>query len=168
MKFSHRFTLALLAVLVVSIPFLANARSRAGGLDNLNPERIDRMAEKLELSSDTTQRIKDLVFEAQKKQIDSKAKAQSAQLELRRRLEQDEPNRAEVMAQIETVSALKTDMKKLHIGLLLDVRGLLSADQRQGLRKFLRRGRKGKNARRKGERGRRNKKGNRRNRRGED
>ena len=157
MKYSSRFTFAVVTVLLLSIPFLANARPRAAGLEKLNPERIDRMAEKLELSADTAERIKALVFDAQQKQIDARAQAQSAQLELRQRLDQDEPNRSEVMQQLERVGQLKTDLKKLHVGLLLDVRGLLTAEQRRGLRKFLRRGRKGKNARNRGHRDRRNK-----------
>ena len=155
MKFSSRFTLAMLALLAVSIPFLANARPRAGGLENLNPNRIDRMAEKLELSAETSQQIKDLVYEAQQKQIDTRAAAQKAQLELRQRLDQDQPDRSEVMEQIDEVSRLKTAMRKAHIGLLLDVRGLLTVDQRQGLKKFLLKKRKG----RRGDRKRRNRGG---------
>jgi Spy/CpxP family protein refolding chaperone len=168
MKYTFNPIAPMLLALAMLVPCLVHAQARSGGLGNLSPKRIDRMAEKLELSADTTERIKNLVYENQKRQIEIKASAQAAQLELRRHLDQDSPDRNQVMSQIESLGGQQVKMRKLKVGLLLDIRGLLTADQRQGLKKLLRRGRKGKKAHRKGKRGQRGEKGKRRHRRGDE
>ncbi len=159
MKQIHLKSVLTIMFLTFALPSLSHAKGKGGGLGNLNPERIDRMAEKLSLSPDTTERIKNLVFTNQKKRIEIEAKAKSAQLELRRQLDQDTPDRDRIMSQIQGLGTHQIDMRKLRVGLLLDIRSLLTADQRRGLKKMLRRGKRGKHARRGGKRGKRRGKG---------
>ena len=164
MKTLFRTPVFCIFALAFVLPLFAQAQGRGGGgVGKLNPKKIDRMAERLKLSEDVTERIKKLVFDHKKQQIELKAQARDAQLELRRQLDQDAPDRNGIMSQIEGLGSHQIKMRKLRVGLLLDIRSLLTADQRDGLKKLLRRGKRDKKNRFGRKRGKRRVNGNRQN-----
>jgi Spy/CpxP family protein refolding chaperone len=154
--------LVLALIAGICLPSLAMARPGGPGLRGLAPERIDRMAERLELDAGTTDKIKDLVHQTQKEAIGIQARMETARLDLRQQLNDEDPDRSSVMAQIDQVAALKVSVKKLEVNLLLDVRGLLTPEQRTGLKKLIRRARKHRKRMRRGDRGSHGEKGKRR------
>ena len=101
---------------------------------------LERSAEQLGLDEATLARIKDRVYEAEKIGIDLKAQLKLQKLELRRALDDDNHAKADVMKRIEEVGRLETELRKHQIGLMIDVRAMLTAEQRDALRKMTRRG----------------------------
>jgi Spy/CpxP family protein refolding chaperone len=136
-------TLAATLALVLTAP-LAHAGPGQRGEDGPRAEvhlrLLERSAEQLGLDEATLGRIKDRVYEAEKTGIDLKARLELEKLELRRALDDDNHAKADVMKRIEEVGRLETELRKHQIGLMIDVRAMLTPDQRDALRKMTRRG----------------------------
>jgi Spy/CpxP family protein refolding chaperone len=126
---------ALFALSMAAAPALA--RPPGGGPDGppmLNPERIDRLAGELNLPPQTVSRIKERLYAAKKEHVKLRADVESARLELHQMLDQDNPERSAVLRQVEAVGQKEIALQKLKIGALLDVRAMLTPEQRQKLR----------------------------------
>lgn len=141
--------LALLCALLCAAP--AVARPGPGGPGErpraeLDLRLLERSAEQLGLDEATLDRIKARVYEAEKTGIDLKARLEHAKLELRRALDDEAPAKADVLARIEEVGRLETELRKHQVGLMIDVRAMLGPDQRDALRKMTRRGKRGRRA----------------------
>ena len=106
----------------------------AGGL--MGPQQIDQLVDMLGLDGPTAARMKEKVFEGQKQGIAMEAELKTARVELRQLLDQDAPPRAEVMQQVDKIGALATQQRRFRIGLLLDVRAMLTPEQRAKLKKM--------------------------------
>lgn len=136
------FTLTLAAAVALGGP--AFARKGPGGPDGpraeLNLRMLERAADRLGLDEPTLDRIKERVYQAEKTGIDLKAKLELARLELRRTLDADTPAKDAVMKRIDEVGRLETDLRKHQIGLMLDVKAMLTPEQRRELEKMSRRG----------------------------
>ena len=140
------FVIAMAALIVAGVSNVAFAgpgrgkgrgghgRHGPGGL--LNPKRIDRLAEKLQIDDSTLARIKERVFEGHKAGIAMHAELKVARLELHRLLDQDNPDKNEVMQQIERIGVLATEQRKHRVGLLLEVRAMLTPEQRTKLKRL--------------------------------
>lgn len=140
-------TFALLCALTLAAPALAgpgdDGPRRDGPRAELNLRLLERSAEQLGLDEATLDRIKTRVYEAEKTGIDLKARLELAKLDLRRALDDDETAKAEVMKRIDDVGRLETELRKHQVGLMIDVRAMLTAEQREALRKMTRRGKRG-------------------------
>lgn len=145
-------TLALFAFGALAVPGAALARKGDGPRAEMNLRMLERAAERLELDDATLTAIKDQVYEAEKAGIDLKAQLERAKLELRRVLDQDTPAKGDVMSRIDEVGRLETALRKHQIGLMIDVKAMLTPEQRKALKKMTRRG-----ERRRGKAGRRGK-----------
>ena len=129
--------LCVTAAVALASTAIAKPKDRPGG-KGLNPARIDRMAEKLNIDKAIVTKIKDVVYAAQAKEIDKRATLQKARLNLQRLMDSDEPDRKAIMSALEAVGRLETDMRKHHIGMLLDVSAMLTSDQRRGFKRLMR------------------------------
>jgi len=158
-------TLIPLAVLLAGLLIggIALARKGPGGPGGpagpraeFNLRMLERASGQLGLDDATLSRIKDRVYESEKIGIDLKAKLELAKLELRRVLDEDNPPRDTAMKRIAAVGDLETRLRQHQIGLMIDVRAMLTAEQRTMLKQMRteRRGKRGKRGKR-GERGRR-------------
>lgn len=103
-----------------------------------NPERIEEVAEQLELDQATIDVIKDEIFAARKEMVDLRAEVRRAHLELRQLMRQDAPDKAAVLSQVEKVGQRETALKKAHVELMLEVRAHLTQAQRRELRQLMR------------------------------
>lgn len=145
------FSLALLMGAAFALPGQALARKGDRGA-KLNLRMLERAADRLGLDDATLKQIEDRVYEAEKRGIELKSQLELAKLELRRVLDQDAPDKAAAMKRIEDVGRLETALRKHQMGLMIDVKTMLTPDQRKMLRTLTRRGERGK---RRGHRGRR-------------
>jgi Spy/CpxP family protein refolding chaperone len=100
-------------------------------------EEVESLAVQLGVDAKTLQKIKDLVYAANKEAIDLRADLQRGHLDLREMLDQDQPDAAKVMAKVDTLTASEGKMRKNRIQLLLSVRALLTPPQRTQLRQLL-------------------------------
>ncbi len=119
-----------------------NKHSKRGPGGMLTPRNIDRVAAKLNLDEATVTQLKDRVYAAEKEGIGLKAQLEEARLELRRALDNADPDRATVMNKIDEVGRLHTALRKHKTGLMLDLRAMLTPDQRAELKALMEKRRK--------------------------
>ena len=117
----------------------------------MNVKMLERVADKINLNEATVEAIKEKIYEGQKAAIELQAKLKSQKLDLRRELDSTSPNRSRVMNLIDETGALHTKLKKHRIGLMLEVRSMLTPAQIKQVKK-LRREFKSKRVRRRGDR----------------
>lgn len=131
-------SLLLLCGFALCLPGAAFARKGPpdGGGPKLNLKMLDRVAPRLGLSDEVLAQIKARVYEAEKVSIELKAQLELAKLEMHRALDAESPAKAKVMQHIEAVGTLHTELRKHEVGLMLDVRAMLSPDQRAKLRQM--------------------------------
>jgi Spy/CpxP family protein refolding chaperone len=132
-------------VVLVAVGWAApvGAQGRTGRGPGFHPGRIEAAAAELGVNEATLAKIKDLAYKAETDAIAIRAEMQRAELELKRLMDQDKPDTAAVMRQVEQVGAVETRMRKNRTQLLLAVRELLTPEQRARLTRWVdeRRGR---------------------------
>ena len=96
------------------------------------------MGDKLGLSAEVVGKIKDLSYRTRKARIEIDGRLQAARLDLEMLLDKPIPERAVVMKQLEQVSSIQLERRKLTIGLLLDVGALLTPEQRREFQSLVR------------------------------
>ncbi|MCB9524612.1 MAG: periplasmic heavy metal sensor [Myxococcales bacterium] len=127
--------LPLLGLLLMAPAAHARRPGHGGRGDGLmNPQAIERVAQRLGLEEAVVARLKDKLFAAKARSIELKAELETARLSLKRELDQAEPDRAAAMKAIEEVGRLRTELRKLKTGALLDVRAELTPAQREQLK----------------------------------
>jgi Spy/CpxP family protein refolding chaperone len=109
------------------------------------PEIIDGLAAELGVPEGVIKQIKDKAYKADQEAIKLRADLDSARLEMRRLMEEEKPDQAKVLKQVEIAGGLETELQKNRIRLLLSVRELLTPEQRRKLQQVMveRKGRRG-------------------------
>ncbi|MCK5834060.1 periplasmic heavy metal sensor [bacterium] len=107
-----------------------------GGMNKDRPgvsrgQKIEQMADHLELNQDQVDRIDDLRYEMKKKSIDMHADLEKARLELQRLMDADDLNRKAIISQVENVNELEDKLGILKIENMLDVSDVLTFEQRK-------------------------------------
>jgi Spy/CpxP family protein refolding chaperone len=103
---------------------------------------LERMLDKPELKArvgiteEESAKIKDSLYEARKQAIQLKAEHQVAELELRKLLDADEPNREAVNQAVEKVGNLQTQLRKVSVNERLAVREILGPEKAGKLREM--------------------------------
>ena len=90
--------------------------------------------EQLGLTATQRTKITKLRDESERKLIRAEADTRIADLDLRQLIESDDPDRDAIEAAIETVGRLRTRMHQLRVSTWLDLRAVLTTDQRAKLR----------------------------------
>lgn len=95
--------------------------------------RMEMMRE-LDLSKEQRETIAELRDKQERTAIRMRADLQTARLDLRRLMRVEKPDRMAVHRQIDRIAQLRAGMQKARIGLRLDIRGLLTPEQRERMR----------------------------------
>ncbi len=99
-----------------------------------------RVAEKLGLEEEQLDQIKDLNYNTEKASIEIEANVRQAELDLRRELEENNPNEPKVMDLIEQVGTLNIKRTQLDMRRNLGVRRILTKEQQEKARELMGRG----------------------------
>ena len=102
----------------------------------MNARLLERAADKIGLDDGTLQQIKDKIYQGQKDSIEVEAELKSVKLDLHRELDSLNPERSKVMDLVGRAGELKTKLKKQRLGLMLDIRAMLSPSQIKQLKKL--------------------------------
>ena len=97
-----------------------------------------RIVSTLGLSDKQQQQIKDAAFAHQKKIINMRAELETAGIEQAKLISNESTDVKTLMNAVERTGKVRTEMAKLQIGHLVEVRGMLTADQRAKLRDLMR------------------------------
>ncbi|MBN2494019.1 MAG: periplasmic heavy metal sensor [Deltaproteobacteria bacterium] len=101
----------------------------APGLRGPGKAMMKKVMREVGLSEQQIGKIQALQYEADRARIDIRHELQKARLELQRLMEQDKPNKKEIFTQIERIGAIELQLKKNRLGLMLDIRALVSPEQ---------------------------------------
>ena len=111
--------------------------AHAGGMSHGPASMQHRaMMEKLNLTDEQTKKFEDIHYQHQKKAITMRAEIESARLDLGRLMRADEPDRRAIEAQIDKVSQARVGLEKDRVGQMLEMRALLTPEQRKTWREM--------------------------------
>lgn len=96
------------------------------------------MSEKLGLSEEQQAKIKELNFQTQKEIISLRAKIKIAELELRKLIDEKNPDEGAIKKKIEEIANLKSQVRWVEIKHQLQVKNILTEEQLQTLKKLKR------------------------------
>jgi Spy/CpxP family protein refolding chaperone len=130
------FLLVLLCLGLVEFSTVANARPP--GPSTRGGEPLEHLVETLGLDDATLTKVYKIIDDARAHKRELRRKLHEAHRHMRNLLEQDTPDEAAVMAQAETIGTLRTEMDKQRLQTMLQVRTLLTAEQRTKLLEALR------------------------------
>ena len=94
----------------------------------------DMMMRELDLTKEQRDKIADLRDRQQRRAIDLRAQIQTAQLDMRKLMRADKPEKAAIEKQVDKLSRLRADLQKSQIGTMLEVRDVLTPEQREKMR----------------------------------
>lgn len=92
------------------------------------------MMERLDLSKEQREKIADLREKQERGAIHLRADLQTARLDLRRLTRAEKADRMAINRQIDRIAQMRADMEKARINMMLDVRGMLTPEQREHMR----------------------------------
>jgi Spy/CpxP family protein refolding chaperone len=90
-----------------------------------NPE----LAQKVGLSDDQTAKLDKISYESKLQMIDLRATLEKEQLMLGQQLQADQPNKDEVLGQVDKVSQARAAVARARVQTMLSTRSVLTADQ---------------------------------------
>jgi len=120
---------SLWVILPVLALFLAAAALAAPEFGRIleNP----RVVKQLKLTPEQEKSLKDLQFEAKEKSIDVEAKIKKAQLQMEQEMQKDDVNREKVMGLLDEIGKQETEMKKIGMGNMIEIKKILTPEQRE-------------------------------------
>ena len=124
--------LITLAILVAfcSVPLAASAgRGHGRGFGKGGKILIKKAMKEAGLNDQQIRRIETLKLEADRAKIDIRAELEKGRLDFEQLTNVDKPNEAAVIKQLEKVHAIKLQLKKNHIKLMLQVRKEITPEQ---------------------------------------
>ncbi len=127
--------LGMIAVLGVFAP-RAGAEGRRGGPGPRPPaldQMLERDAERIGLDAETLTRVRSIAEAARVASEPLEESREALHREMRSMLDRDDPELDAVMRQAERIGAVDTELRKLHLKMLLEIRGLLTPAQRSEL-----------------------------------
>jgi Spy/CpxP family protein refolding chaperone len=108
---------------------------RRGGM----PGRMDmlgRLADRLDLSEEQRDEIKDVLTAHQKDMIQQKADRELAEVELRELVQSDDPDLDAIEEQIKEIANLEAQTRYSQIKAMVDARSVLTDEQKEALKKL--------------------------------
>ena len=100
-------------------------------------ERRMEMMRELDLSKDQHQKMADLREKQERAAIRMRADLQTARLDLRRLMRAEKSDRMAINRQIDRMAQLRADMQKARVGMMLDMRGVLTPEQQERAREHM-------------------------------
>jgi Spy/CpxP family protein refolding chaperone len=95
--------------------------------------RMDMMRE-LDLSKDQREKIAAMREKQERSAIRMRADLQTSRLDLRRLMRSEKSDRMAINRQIDRLAQLRADMQKARVGMMLDMRGVLTPEQQERAR----------------------------------
>jgi Spy/CpxP family protein refolding chaperone len=156
-------TLAIISTLaILSLPAVAFAQGppcdgngpRAGrgggpggGHHGPNPEKLAERAQKAGVDDATIDKIKGVVKASEKGIKDLQGEKREARKTLHELMGADNPNTQKVLQQVELLGHIRTELQKKRVGMQLEIRKLVTADQWKTMHPKRGEGRRGKGMR---------------------
>ena len=131
--------------------FRPEGRKGKMGKGPLPHELLRRHADQLGISEDVLEQVEAMVSEVKDSQRTLRRDIKKLKIDVHYEMEQDNPDRQKVMNLVRESGELKIKQHQARIGVLLDIRALLTPAQREGLERLMKERRK---AKRGGKRGR--------------
>ena len=132
--------------LFVALALATSAFARPGGGPGHGPGKgffLQRQLEKLELPAETRTQVDAVLAESRTRQEALHQQIRAAHESMRSLLDQDSVDEAAVMAQADTIGSLMTEARKDDLKTLIQVRSLLTPEQRATLDQNLEKRREG-------------------------
>jgi Spy/CpxP family protein refolding chaperone len=123
----------ILAIMVAAALCLGTGVAHA---QKAPPPLKKRVMKELGLNDQQIQKIEDLTYKADRAKLEIQHEVQKAHFDLQHLMSKDKPSKSEVFSQLEKLSALELKMKKNRVGLMLEIRTLLTAEQWEKLEMF--------------------------------
>jgi Spy/CpxP family protein refolding chaperone len=121
-------TLSLVAVGLIALAVTVEARGPFGG-----GFLVERMAKALNLSDAQAKDMKAIQDNAFKQSLEIRKNLELKQYELRNLMAEEKPDRAKIAAKIDEISGLRGEMMKTRVMTRLDVKALLTDEQKAKL-----------------------------------
>jgi len=122
---------AVLAVLTLAGVGFARPPFESPDSDRDPGAFIEENAEALDLDGETLTAIRGIVEQSKAKGDQLHARLRELREEMKALLAQSAPDESTVMKQIETIGAVETEMHKHRLGTMLEIRALLTPEQRE-------------------------------------
>jgi len=97
----------------------------------------DRVKSELGLSDDQVQRLHQVIVEAEKSSLKTRADLAIRGIELRELLRSNNPDRNVVMSKVQEISNLRGEMMKQLVGALIAAKAVLTPEQQKKIRAFI-------------------------------
>ena len=133
---SIRFGVTVVLAMVVVLPSWAGSLEEQLALHLYSPEAIMRHSREIDLTPDQREAVSKAVRSAQHEIMDLQWEVEDVAADLIESLAQSDADDAQVMARLDDVLAAENMIKRRHILLLLEIRHLLTVEQRASLREF--------------------------------
>lgn len=121
----RKFQLAGVIFGSLALAAVAVAGPRGGGA----MEHISEMAAEIGLDEAQVSEIESIVSESREEGKAIREQLREAKGEMKSLMEADSPNERAVMAHIDEVGELKTELKKLKVGTMLEIRSIMTPEQ---------------------------------------
>ena len=105
----------------------------AVGLGNPVKDRV-KFKQKLNLSDQQAEQLRELNFNTAKELIQMKADLKTAQLEMKRMMAERNPDKEALFSKLDEISRIQGEMKKVHLEKKLAMREILSDEQLDKIR----------------------------------
>lgn len=92
---------------------------------------LEKHAERLRLDAKTLEQIRTISEATKEQSKELRTNLQQARTTMRELLSAENPDKAAVMKQAEIMGAIKTDLQKQRLATMLEIRALLTPEQRQ-------------------------------------
>lgn len=130
--------ISLSLLLMSGIGLAAPATARPPGPPAHDGEPLEHLVETLGLDEAALSKVYQIIDASRANQRELRRKHQDAHQQMRTLLEQETPDEAAVMTQADAVGALRTEMQKHRLRTILQIRALLTPEQRAKLLETLR------------------------------
>lgn len=97
----------------------------------------DRVRTELGLSDQQADRLRQIIVDAEKSSVKTRAEMEVRGIEFRELLRADNPDRATVLKKAQEISNLRGEMMKQHVEALLAAKTVLTPEQQKKIRKFM-------------------------------
>ncbi len=95
---------------------------------------IEMLADELELTEDQVSQINELRFAAEKNAIATRSKIELAELELKKMMQDEQPDENKIKNKIEEIGKLKTELRWTQVQNHLKIKSLLTPEQQEKLK----------------------------------
>ena len=128
-RFISLIVVALLALPTIALAGPGFKHGSRRGFGHMNPAVVKKFLKDAGCSDQQIRRVQTLTDETKRKSLDVKHEMEKARMDIQQLMQADNPDRAAIFKQIDKIGAIKLRLKKLWVGMILDVRKELTPEQ---------------------------------------